>query len=220
LQDWFVTPGMMLELTGQTFLSMNRTEAIEVYQNIAFRKHSTDLSVGTDISKHVGVQSTYSVGARPNYYPAAGISPFLANSRDASVKMTFRPSSRFRFEQTYLLSRLRSRTGGPVIFDDHILRSTVRYQFSKQLSLRVIGEYDAVLPNIGLVNLTNSKVFTGDVLLTYFLTPGTAMYVGYTDQRQNLALLQGMPPTLATIGDPSTVTGRQIFMKISYAFRY
>ena len=75
-----------------------------------------------------------------------------------------------------------------------------------------------MLPNTGLVNLTNSKIFTGNVLLTYLLSPGTAVYAGYTDQRQNLALLQSM--ALAPIGDPSTLTDRQIFLKISYAFHY
>ena len=72
--------------------------------------------------------------------------------------------------------------------------------------------------------LTNSKVFTSNVLFTYLLSPGTALYAGYTDQRQNLALLQamaqGMPATLATIGDPSTLTDREIFLKISYAFHF
>ena len=75
-----------------------------------------------------------------------------------------------------------------------------------------------MLPNTGLVNLTNSKIFTSNVLLTYLLSPGTAVYAGYTDQRQNLALLQSM--ALAPIGDPSTLTDRQIFLKISYAFHY
>ncbi len=81
-----------------------------------------------------------------------------------------------------------------------------------------------MLPNSNLVNLTKSKSFTSNVLLTYLLSPGTAVYAGYTDQRQNLALVQamsmGMPAYLATIGDPSTLTDRQIFLKISYAFHY
>jgi hypothetical protein len=100
----------------------------------------------------------------------------------------------------------------------------LRYQFSKQVSLRIIGEYDSVLPNTGLVNLTNSKIFTSNVLLTYLLSPGTALYAGYIDQRQNLALLQamsqGLPASLATIGDPSTLTDREIFIKLSYAFHF
>lgn len=222
IQDKIITPGLAFELTGQTFLTAQHTESTEVYQNIAFRKHLTDFSVNTDISKHFGVASDFNFGRLVNYYPAAGLLPFSANGQNATFKFIVRPSSRFRFEQTYLLSRLQSINNGPVIFTNHILRSTVRYQFSKQFSLRIIGEYDSVLPNTNLVNLTNSKIFTSNVLFTYLLSPGTALYAGYTDQRQNLALLQamsqGMPAYLSTIGDPSTLTDRQIFLKLSYAF--
>jgi hypothetical protein len=222
IQDRIITPGVALELTGQTFLTAQNTQSIEVYQNIAFRKHLTDFSVNTDISKHFGIASDFNFGRVVNYYPAAGLQPFSGNGQNGSFKFIVRPSSRFRFEQTYLLSHLTSAVNGTPIFSNHILRSTVRYQFTKQFSLRIIGEYDAVLPNPSLVNLTNSKIFTSNVLFTYLLSPGTALYAGYTDQRQNLALLQamtqGMPPSLAIINDPSTLTDRQIFLKISYAF--
>jgi hypothetical protein len=224
IQDRIITPGMAFELTRQTFITFQRTESIEVYQGIAFRKHLTDFNVNSDFSKHFGVQTEYNFGRGVNYYPAAGLQPFSVNLQNATVKFTIRPSTKFRFEQTYLLSRLRSIDAGPVIFDDHIIRSTLRYQFSKRLNLRIIGEYDSVLPNSGLVNLTKSKIFTSNVLFTYLLSPGTAVYAGYTDQRQNVALLQamasGMPPSLGIIGDPSTLTDRQVFLKISYAFHY
>jgi Domain of unknown function (DUF5916) len=224
IQDRIITPGMAFELTGQTFITAQNTQSIEVYQNIAFRKHLTDFSVNSDFSKHFGVQSDFNFGRLVNYYPAAGLQPFSANGQNATFKFIVRPSPKLRYEQTYLLSRLQSLNGGPVIFDDHILRSTLRYQFTKRFSLRIIGEYDAVLPNSGLVNLTKSKIFTSNVLLTYLLSPGTALYAGYTDQRQNLALMQamsqGMPLSLATIGDPSTLTDREIFIKLSYAFHF
>jgi uncharacterized protein DUF5916 len=222
IQDRIITPGMAFELTGQTFITAQHTESIEVYQNIAFRKHLTDFSVNTDISKHFGIATDFNFGRGVNYYPASGL-PFSANIQNATAKFIIRPSSRLRLEQTYLLSRLES-PNGPAIFNNHIFRSTLRYQFSKQLSLRIIGEYDSILPNTNLVNLTNSKVFTSNVLLTYLLSPGTALYAGYIDQRQNLALLQamsqGLPPSLATIGDPSTLTDREIFIKLSYAFHF
>jgi hypothetical protein len=221
IQDRIITPGIALELTGQTFITAQHTESIEVYQNIAFRKRLTDFSVNSDFSKHFGVATDFNFGRLVNYFPAAGLLPFSANGQNGSFKFVVRPSSRLRFEQTYLLSHLLT-PNGPSIFSNHILRSTLRYQFSKQFSLRIIGEYDAVLPNTSLVNLTNSKIFTSNVLFTYLLSPGTALYAGYTDQRQNLALLQamsqGQPPSLAIIGDPSTLTDRQIFIKISYAF--
>jgi len=221
IQDRIITPGIALELTGQTFITAQHTESIEVYQNIAFRKRLTDFSVTSDFSKHFGVATDFNFGRLVNYFPAAGLLPSSANGQNGSFKFVVRPSSRLRFEQTYLLSHLLTLNGTP-IFSNHILRSTLRYQFSKQFSLRIIGEYDAVLPNTSLVNLTNSKIFTSNVLFTYLLSPGTALYAGYTDQRQNLALLQamsqGQPPSLAIIGDPSTLTDRQIFIKISYAF--
>jgi hypothetical protein len=223
IQDRIITPGVAFELTGQTFITAQRTESIEVYQNAAFRKHLTDFSVNSDFSKHFGVATDYNFGRGVNYYPALGLAPFSANLQNGTAKFVVRPSSRLRLEETYLLSRLQTPMG-QAIFNNHIFRSTLRYQFSRQLSLRIIGEYDVVLPNTNLVNLTNSKVFTSNVLITYLLSPGTALYVGYTDQRQNLALLQamaqGMPPTLATIGDPSTLTDRQIFIKLSYAFHF
>ncbi len=222
IQDRIITPGIALELTGQTFITAQNTQSIEVYQNIAFRKHLTDFSVNTDISKHFGIATDFNFGRLVNYYPATGLLPSSVNGQNGSFKFIVRPSSKFRFEQTYLLSRLTSLDNGPVIFDNHIIRSTIRDQFSKQFSLRIIGEYDSVLPNTSLVNLTNSKIFTSNVLFTYLLSPGTALYAGYTDQRQNLALLQamsqGMPPSLAIINDPSTLTDREIFLKISYAF--
>ena len=31
---------------------------------------------------------------------------------------------------------------------------------------------------------------------------------------------QGLPLSLATIGDPSTLTDREIFIKLSYAFHF
>jgi hypothetical protein len=223
IQDRIITPGVAFELTGQTFITAQRTESIEVFQNAAFRKHLTDFVVNTDISKHFGIATEYNFGRGVNYFPAAGIQPFSANIQNGTAKFVIRPSSRLRLEQTYLLSRLAT-PNGPVIFNNHIFRSTVRYQFNKQFSLRIIGEYDSVLPNTGLVDLTKSKVFTTNILLTYLLSPGTALYAGYTDQRQNLALIQamsqGMPAYLATIGDPSTLTDREIFIKLSYAFHF
>ncbi len=60
-------------------------------------------------------------------------------------------------EQTYLLSRLQL-PSGTAVFNNHIFRSTLRYQLSKQFSLRIIGEYNVVLPNTGCT-LTDRQIF-------------------------------------------------------------
>ena len=87
------------------------------------------------------------------------------------------------------------------------------------MSLRSIIDYNGVLPNEALINLTKAKTVTADFLLTWLARPGTAFYLGYTDTHQNLALFPGMPDYVNTIGAPSTTTGRELFVKISYLIR-
>ena len=77
-----------------------------------------------------------------------------------------------------------------------------------------------MLPNESLVSLTRTKRMGYDVLLTYLLHPGTALYAGYTDIYQNLLFDPSKPPYLQLSRFPDFNTGRQVFVKLSYLFRY
>jgi hypothetical protein len=134
------------------------------------------------------------------------------------VNLTFRPTSRLKLDEIYYYTGLR--VPGATVFANHLARSRLNYQFNRTLSLRMIVDYNGVLQNPDLVNLPRQKRVTGDVLLTYLIHPGTAVYVGYTDRLENLRLYPGMPPTVAPIGFPSTTTARQFFAKVSYLFRF
>ena len=105
-----------------------------------------------------------------------------------------------------------------MIFDNHLLRSRLNYQFTRELSLRLIVDYNAVLPNSSLIGLDREKQFSSDILLTYLVNPGTALYVGYTDRYENLALDPGR--SVERLGAPSTSTARQFFVKTSYLWRF
>lgn len=100
------------------------------------------------------------------------------------------------------------------------MRSKLNYQFTRQFSLRAILDYEAVLPNPSLVALEREKRFTTDILATYLVNPGTALYVGYTDRYDNLVVDPTLPPRLRRIVSPTTSTGRQFFIKASYLFRF
>jgi hypothetical protein len=106
------------------------------------------------------------------------------------------------------------------VFVNHLLRSRLNYQYNRQLSLRVIVDYNALLNNPALFDSSRQKRVTGDVLLTWLLNPGTAVYLGYTDTLENEALLAGTPNTVLRTNLPSTTTQRQLFAKISYLFRF
>jgi hypothetical protein len=102
-------------------------------------------------------------------------------------------------------------------FVNHLTRTRANYQFTRALSLRLIVDYNATLENASLIDLTRQKRITGDTLVTYLIHPGTALYVGYTDRLENLALTHG---AVLPIGFPSTTTSRQFFAKVSYMFRF
>ena len=78
-------------------------------------------------------------------------------------------------------------SGRGTIFDNHIVRSRANYQFTRELSLRAILDYNAVLSDPSLVSSgSRTKHLAADMLLTYSFIPGTALYVGYTDGYDNV----------------------------------
>ncbi len=140
-----------------------------------------------------------------------------------------------KIENTYLFERLRATNSafvfeqsqvpgaGHGIFNDHILRSKWNWQFTPQLSARVILQYNALLagtPGVGspYTYLGTSRQFNADFLLTYLVHPGTAIYIGYNSDLQNLNVQQ-------RVGVFQTPRGylndsRQFFVKVSYLFRF
>jgi hypothetical protein len=64
-----------------------------------------------------------------------------------------------------------------------------------------------------------TKQFTTDGLLTYFLHPGTAIYVGYNNGFTNLTLLPGASQVMLQ-GPANNTTNRLFFVKASYLLRF
>ena len=90
------------------------------------------------------------------------------------------------------------------------------------MSLRFITQYEATLANPLLADLPRRKNLNFDVLFTYLWHPQTALYIGYNSNLQNLDRALGYD---STIGDfrraPKFLNdGRQVFVKLSYVFRY
>ena len=66
------------------------------------------------------------------------------------------------------------------------MRTMVNYQFTRSISARVIAEYDSTLANPVETSLLRTKQFASQALLTWLPHPGTAVYIGYSDDLQNL----------------------------------
>ena len=126
---------------------------------------------------------------------------------------------------TYLFEQSQFPGIGRGIFNDHILRSKWNWQFTPQLSVRVILQYNALLagtPGVGspYTYLPTSKQFNADFLVTYLLHPG----------HRNLRRLQQRPAepergARRSASSHNTAKGylndsRQFFVKVSYLFRF
>lgn len=212
-QDGYTGANFFLNFRRATGFNINHIWAYELYQNIGFHKSATEMFFYSDRFKRVGINAFFGTGTGVNYSPAAGVYASLAGNQYGNTTITLRPNARLRIQQTYFYTRLAH------VFTNHIFRNTVNYQFSPALSLRAIIDYNAVLANPAAVSFDSAKKFTGDLLLAYLPHPGTAVYVGYTNGRENLALL-GEPAALVRTRTPDLQTGSQMFVKMSYLFRF
>ena len=227
VQDWIVDASFGADLKGPTGMGCRRVDAFELFQGRGFRKHNTDCGVNAKWLKWLEVSMDLGWGSSVNYYPSPGSPPSLANGTSGNFSFSFRPSPRFRYGQTYIYTRLGARFSSvgliaaqaSAIFNNHILRTKLNYQFTRPLSVRAIVDYNAVLPNPSLIALARTKRITADVLISYLLNPGTALYLGFTDGYENLAISETEPRTLRRTGIPDTSTGRQFFINLSYLWR-
>ena len=217
--------------------------------NLDYHEHTSGANFQTGYFKKATIAAAYYWGDGINFeaYPASSAAmtnpisqPFVAREDNASATIILRPMKPLKIENTYLFERLRptaaayafaqSQTpgAGHSIFNDHILRSKWNWQFTPQLSARVILQYNALLagtPGVGspYTYLPTSRQFNADFLITYLVHPGTAIYVGYNSDLQNLQVVPRTPTTPGYI--TSTARGylndsRQFFVKVSYMFRF
>lgn len=219
LQDWIADLPLRFTFKGPASLSFGRTDSFERYQNIGFRKNSSYVTFSSDKWRFVGLRASYSQGMEINFFPAAGQIPMLGNATDASAGLIIKPGSRLQLEERYILSRLGDPGRHGVIFENHIVRSKLNYQLSRPLSFRVIVDYNSLAGNPLLADLEHSKRLNYDALLTYLVHPGTAFYIGYSDRYENLALDPANVAGFSRTAGVNHLTGRQLFVKLSYAFR-
>jgi hypothetical protein len=224
------------EFTGQTevgiFYNWDRelirpidTNCGTVPENRDFSRKRFGYFLTTSYLRWLTFGANYSWGTRINCVPPVGQEPFLADVTAGNFVLTLRPLTALRIDNTYILAQLHDRFTRANIFTNHIIRSKWNYQFTRELSLRVILQYDAVLANPTFTSLHTTKNINADVLLTYLVHPGTALYIGYNGNAQNLE------PDLAQINPPSDLRllrprssfindGKLFFVKFSYLFRF
>ena len=159
----------------------------------------------------------------------AGQLPITGDETAITQTMTLKPIRRLQIDNTYILDRVLNGAIHHAAFNNHIIRSKWNYQFTPALSLRFITQYNGLLANPAQSSLSTTKNLNFDFLITYLPHPGTAVYVGYNSNLENLVpgLCDQLPGSTSCIPNgPGLVRsnhfindGRQVFVKISYLFR-
>lgn len=223
LQDWSTDSAWIVNGPRNTALQADFLAGFERYEGIGF--HKTGWSASASSYWLDWITPTLSVGAGDsiNYQPAAGVAPFLGQGRNASLRLVLTPGLHFRVDQTWLWNDLRAhdsiagqRAGAPV-YRELLSRTKFTYQFNRFYAARLIVDDNWLKTNSALNELPRSKELNFDVLFSYTPSPGTALYVGWSNLRQNLRLV-GEPAAAQVTDGLGMTTGRQVFLKYSYLF--
>jgi hypothetical protein len=165
--------------------------------------------------KQLSLSGQYFFGTDFNFVAADGL-PVVVRSNTVSLTATVKPVPQLTIDNTYLLTRLREHTADSAVFNDHIARTKWNFQFTRELSLRWIGQYNSLLPNYVTTNLSTQRNLNMDLLVIYLVHPGTAVYVGYNTNFANPSPVNIHPGN----EDVFRNDARGMFVKASYLFRF
>ena len=229
--EYFAYPGLRFDMARATWINFHPI----AYDGVFLRPQDfTGLTTvksypqpfwgvegATSWLKQIDFSWFFVSGAGVNYNPSAGRIPLIAHEDQANATLTIHASGRLRVDNTYLLEHIREREAHLTAVTNHIFRSKWNWQFTRELSARVILQYTGVLSNPELSSLSPTRNFNADFLVTYLVHPGTAIYVGYNSNLQNLdRRLIPTPTGLLTTQDGYINDSRQFFVKASYLFRF
>lgn len=223
LQDWYVGPFFSMDFTGRTGITLSRFEYYQLYRDQPLRTGRTAATFSTSVVKWLDLYVSVEEGTDVNYNPAPGLHAFAGDALNASLQLTFRPTARVRWRNVYYRNRLQTEQRSARlerVFDNHILRSRIDYQITRQLTSRTILDYNGVTANGSLAAQESSKRLTIDTLLTEQINAGTALYLGYTNQIENVMLGDVKGPSVIATDALAASTSAQLFAKISYLFRF
>jgi len=228
--DWMLNPWFNMDFSRGTSMAVGYKAKRERLRPQDFPElagdhdfsHSTKrFLVSTSYLPQVTLSAFYAWGTDLNVVPPPGQEPTVADLATGDFGLTVRPLTPLRIDNAYLLTRLRDRASGNSILNNHIIRSKWNWQFNRELSLRVILQYDSTLTNPDLTALETSKNLNADLLLTYLVNPGTVLFIGYNGNAQNIDLLPTSTGAEVVRNRHRFINdARQFFVKFSYLLRF
>jgi len=222
--DWSVAPQVEWTWAGETELLLGyehleeRLMPAEFDSLAAPRDFSQDrwkVEFGSDRWLRWGFDLAVVWGTRVNFVPPDGAEPELADLVETRASVLWRPVAPLRLDLFFVRTDLDDDEGATGIFSETLVRARANWQFTKELSLRLIADLKDLDPVAGKTSLTDDERLTVDALVRYLWNPWQALYVGYTSNERDF---QEFDDDTRSLVD-STDEGRQFFVKFSYLFQ-
>ena len=224
-----VSPRVTWEFAGQTFMNV-----AYLPERIRLRPSEAPVTVDRDFSRNVvsiafetaaiaAIQFSvqHQRGGAINFSPVSGREASMERWATTDVSLILRPGRRLSIANRYLFSRLGHRRTDATIFNDHIIRSRWNWQFTPELSVRVILQYEALLTNPELTSQETRRNFNTDFLFAYQLNAWTAFYAGYNNNLQNIDLIPTAHGSrIVRTANAFINDAHQFFAKFSYSIRF
>jgi hypothetical protein len=202
LQDQGVGLGWQSQFDRNINVGVNTDRDMERYLGVDFHKVRYGLGIGVNTSRRISIGGFTNWGDQIRYVT----NPYLGRGRNGNLFVTLRPFSRLQSELTLTTSSFTNVQTSASEFAIRIYRMLTTYQFTRRLLVRNIVDYN-----------TYDRTLGGNLLLTYRVNAGTALYVGYDDR---LRAAYTFNSTLYPGDTDYTRTSRAIFAKLQVLFRY
>lgn len=180
---------------AQTSLDITHTYTREVFGGVhlpAMNRLAINLNSGFSEPVQAGIGIAMGEYIARNEEP-----PVLGDGVNLGAEIDLKPYSRLKIVQTYDFSTLRRQDNDQELFRGFIYRNRINYQFTRELFLRLIVQYNDFGENLQI-----------DPLLSYKLNPFTIFYIGSTHNYEDI-----------DNSDHLTPTSRQFFAKFQYLLR-
>lgn len=126
--------------------------------------------------------------------------PFVGFGYNTTVSLTLKPTDRLSLENSYTYAELTDKFKGNKLYAGYIFRNKTIYQFSRNLFLRLITQFDSF-----------SGALEIDPLISYKLSPFTIFYAGSTHELTDFTNSQNRSIFVQS--------NRQFFAKLQYLWR-
>jgi len=181
---------------AQTYVNVSYHTRSEIFRSVEFDDlWDVDLFMGSRLSEKIGynLHLEYGRGVARNFM-------VTGDETSAELSLNLKPMDRIIIEPDLSFYKSKDAETGEELYDGYIMRTRLRYQANKELSLRLVVQYDDFYQRWDI-----------DPLLTYRLSSFSVFYLGSTYDYGNMV-------------DPADreewkLTSRQFFLKLQYLFQ-